>query len=503
MSDLTIGIADGKDYSHTDIVVINYDILHKHQDMLRAYEWDLLVVDEAHYCKSSKARRTKQVLGSWHRSPAKRLAPISAKRRLFLSGTPIVNRPIELHPILKSIDKSKWGNMMKYGKRYCDAHHNGYGWDFTGASNLEELQDKLRETCMVRRLKKDVLKDLPAKRRQVIEIPANGEADMVAAHSLKAQEWEERLLELRAAVEMAKASDNPQDYENAVEALTEGESAEFAEMSLIRKENAVAKIPYVAEHVKSVLESGVGKVVVFTHHHEVTDALVAEFGPAAAKLDGRDSMAQRDLAVQSFQNDTDVPVFIGGIKAAGVGLTLTASSHVVFAELDWVPGNMSQAEDRCHRIGQDSSVLVQHLVFEGSIDATMAHTVVNKQNVIDSALDTQESEENRKAREDAENAKLAPVAVTEAAATRSARREAIAEAAAILTDEDVERVHNHLRFLASVCDNAQSEDRMGFNKLDAQLGKDLAKLERLTPKQAALGQRITRKYHRQLGGQNG
>jgi SWI/SNF-related matrix-associated actin-dependent regulator 1 of chromatin subfamily A len=143
----------------------------------------------------------------------------------------------------------------------------------------------------------------------------------------------------------------------------------------------------VAEHVLGLLDS-VDKVVVMAHHHDVVDILteaLAEYG--VVSLTGRDNQADRQTSIDRFQDHPEVRVFVGSIQAAGIGITLTAASTVVFAELDWVPGNMSQAEDRCHRIGQTDSVLVQHVVLDGSIDARLAKTLVEKQAVITMAID--------------------------------------------------------------------------------------------------------------------
>jgi SWI/SNF-related matrix-associated actin-dependent regulator 1 of chromatin subfamily A len=156
-------VRNGKqEFPKTDVVIINYDILTKFDLLFR--EWDLLILDEAHYCKNNKAARTKAIFGG------KGQKPIKAKRRIILTGTPILNKPIEAYTILKSIAPDQFGNWKYYTDRYCDAKHDGWGVDVSGASNLGELQERLRSTCMVRRLKKDVLTELPAKRRQLIEI---------------------------------------------------------------------------------------------------------------------------------------------------------------------------------------------------------------------------------------------------------------------------------------------------------------------------------------------
>ena len=493
VADLTVGVAQGKNWPETDVVVINYDILKRHKATLDAEVWDILIVDECHYLKNPKTQRTKAVLGAWNEDPRKVVKAIAAKRRLFLTGTPIVNRPIELWPLLRSLDPDNLGRYWKgYVKRYCagyqDVVRTRHGtktiWQVGGASNLEELQDRLRATLMVRRLKADVLTELPAKRRQVIEVPPNGSVRIVKAEQKAWREVQEQLEDLRAQVELAKASEDEEDYRAAVAALTEQERVAFNEMSRLRHETALAKVDYVVEHVLNATD----KVVVFAHHRDVISALVTALREAERKvvtITGDTPMNARQAAVDAFQNDPETTVFVGNIQAAGVGLTLTAASHVVFAELDWVPGNMSQAEDRCHRIGQTQSVLVQHLVLDGTLDATMAHTLVEKQEVIDKALDTPTA--------------MKPVTPIEPPATKSTKRDQLGAEAANFTDEMVAAVHKALQRLAGVCDGAYSLDDMGFNRIDTRIGHSLAACETLTKRQAALGRKIVRKYHRQIG----
>ena len=469
-----------------DIVIINYDVLRKHTDLLRSRTWDMMIVDECHYLKNPKAQRTKAVLGDKKAD----LAPIEATRKLFLTGTPIVNRPIEIQAVLGAIAPDAYGNFFQFAKRYAGAYRSPYGWDFSGATNLDELQDGLRSRCMVRRLKADVLAELPAKRRSVIEIPANGKSKVVNAEMKAAAQHEERLAELKAAVELAKTSDDPAVYEQAVNRLRAETQVIFTEISELRKATAIAKAPLVAAHVAEIVEETGNKVVVFAHHHEVIDLLCDELAECGiVKLDGRDSMESRNTSVELFQSDDSVKVFIGGIHAAGVGLTLTASAHVVFAELDWVPGNMSQCEDRCHRIGQADQVLIQHLVLEGSIDANMAKAIVEKQAVIDAALDAPT--------DDAE-ADEPIVATSDAVLPVNARRADLEKAAEKLTADEILEIHQNLKTLAARCDGANAIDGQGFNKIDTAIGKSLASAGTLSAKQAALGRRITRKYAKQL-----
>jgi len=465
------------------INIVNYDIIGR---IDKSREWDLVVCDEAHYMKNKKALRTKQIMG--YREPRKSewaIEPIKAKRRMLLTGTPIVNRPIELHSLISYLDPQTWGNFFWYAKRYCDAHNNGYGWDFSGARNLDELQESLRSTVMIRRLKKDVLKELPEKRRQVIEIPANGCSGLVEKEARAYAAMQDRISGLQAALELARAGSDD-EYAAAVENLGEASSAAFSEISRIRHETAMAKVPKVIEHVLDVLDD-VESLVIMAHHHDVVASIragLAQKKIKSAVLTGETKMEDRQKAVDDFQSG-QVRVFIGTIRAAGVGITLTKASTVVFAELDWVPGNVSQAEDRLHRIGQEESVLVQHLVLEGSIDAVMAKTIVSKQAIIDQALDVMIRKEP-----------ILPMKEKRETSTRS-QLKAMAED---LTPEEIRQIHIDLKTLAGDdTDFANIRNGVGFNKIDARIGHDLAGMGCLTKMQAALGKKILHKYKGQLG----
>lgn len=475
---LTVGVANG-DFPDTDIVVLNYESVTKYADQIAARTWGACIVDEAHFIKNPKAQRSQAVKA------------IKATRKIRLTGTPIVNRPNELYNIIEDLGGS-WGSFFSFAKRYCNAHQNGFGWDFSGASNLDELQRRLRETCMVRRLKADVLTELPRKIRQIVEVEADS-ADQkraVKAETKHEQASEERLAFLRAQVEMSKA-ESDEAYQAAVATLAKASQVDFTEMSRLRHETALAKVPAVITHILNALEDDESrKIIIAAHHHDVIAALgegLAEFHPVT--LTGENNEKERQAAVDTFQADPACRVFIGGIQAAGVGITLTASSHVVFAELDWVPGVITQAEDRAHRIGQTETVLVQHLVLAESIDARMATMIVAKQRVIDSALDINHPE------------RAAQVyAPKQAAATHETKPDELAKVAATLTDEQIASIHAALRTLAGMdADWASDLNGIGFNKIDTALGHSLAERASLTPKQAALGLKLCKKYHKQLG----
>jgi SNF2 family DNA or RNA helicase len=491
----TIEIAKTKKpFPTSDIVVINYDILGKFKELFNTSttpragkrpkrsstyvgpRWDYLIADECHYVKNRGSIRTKL------------LAQIakSSSRKVFLTGTPILNRPVELWPVLSMLQPEVWKNFWAFAQRYCSAHHNGFGWDFGGASNLEELQTKLRSTLMIRRLKSEVLKDLPPKMRQVVEIPVSSKA-VKEKIQLELQEWkahEKKITKLQEAVQSAAINKDEEGFRESVKLLREAQAVAFQAMGKVRYETAMSKLPDVIEHLESVLETG-RKVVCFTHHHDMTDALAKTFGSSVV-VDGRVDVKERQARVDRFQTDPSCKLFLGGMKAAGVGLTLTSSSHVVFAEIDWVPGTLTQAEDRCHRIGQVDSVLVQHLVLEGSLDAYMAKRVIAKQEVIDKALDVKPLPKKEKGLDQ----KTLAFGVRYSTSSPPP--------ASLPSGISVDALLRALKLLASRCDGATSLDGQGFNKMDSQFGRDLASRNFLTPKQALAAHKMITKYRRQL-----
>ena len=349
VSERTIDVINGgreQIPSNPDVVIINYDVLTKYAKPLQSRIWDMVIMDEVHKIKNPKAKRTVVAVS------------IKARRKVLLTGTPITNRPIELQPIAGYLDYDSFGNFFNVARKYAGAYKGKFGWDYSGSSNLDELQRRLRQSFMIRRKKDEVLKELPAKRRQVIVLPSKGYTK-----------------------ELTKEFDALAD---AVEE-TSFEEVTFEKMSGVRHEMALAKVDDVIEHLVDLDH----QVVVMAHHKDVVQGIqdgLEAAGKTVVTLTGDCNQAHRQNSVDTFQAGK-ADVFIGTIGAAGVGITLTKASHVVFAELDWVPGNMSQAEDRCHRIGQTDSVLVQHLVVDKSLDARIAEALVDKQKVLDKALD--------------------------------------------------------------------------------------------------------------------
>lgn len=466
------------------VVVLNYEKLLDplFSKRLMGLQWDMLVCDEAHALKNPKAKRTQSVLGV----PANTKKKVEfqpglrhvSKRLVFLTGTPIENRPVEMQTLLSALDKQFEG--FAFLKRYCDAKQVWAGrsmvWDFSGASNLEELQNRLRASVMVRRLKRDVLKELPAKRRQLVTLPASGSEALIRRETAA---WEEHRIcieRLSEEKDAAHAMGDQESYIKAVAALKEAFAASMGEMATLRRLNGVAKLPAAIEHIEGILEN-TNKVIVFAHHKDVVMGLKKAFGDISVSISGETPMDERQKAVDRFQTDDSVKVFIGNIQAAGEGITLTASSTVVFVELDWVPGKVLQAEDRAHRIGQQDSVLVQHLVLDGSIDVGMAKSLIRKMDIADKALDADTELELPAISETVRPKKVYPA----------------------VQEEERNRIHESLRILAGNCDGARYRDDVGFNRNDSEIGKKLASTTKLTDGQVWLAKKILVKYHRQIG----
>jgi len=454
--------------------IVNYDRL---KEVPENVTFDFIIFDEAHYIKNEKAQRSKY---------ASALAK-KARHVLLLTGTPIANRPIELwHPLTLMGAEKQFGGFWNYAKRYCGAYHNGYGWDFRGAANLEELQVRLRERWMVRRLKKEVLQELPPKIRQIIPLPSTTTLKKLTEQEQQLRSVIERYDELLARAREAEVLEDEESFRYALEEL-ESVKASFTEASRIRREIGIAKVDLVAAHIKDILEEE-NKIVVFAHHKEVVDVLqksLSEYNPVV--ITGETSMQNRQSAVDAFQQNPDVRVFIGTLGAASTGLTLTAARVAVFAEIDWVPATLQQAEDRIHRIGQQDVALIQYLVIEGTLEAYIAEQIAKKMDIIDRALNQQVDSSIATIELQTPVAPIANVQVR-----RLPRLE--------IYDEKIhELARQALREIASMDrDRASLRNMEGFSKIDVRAGHALASLEKYTPAQAGYALRLAYKYRRQL-----
>jgi hypothetical protein len=230
------------------------------------------------------------------------------------------------------------------------------------------------------------------------------------------------------------------------------------------------------------------QVVVMAHHKDVVEGIkegLEAAGKTVVTLTGDCNQAHRQASIDTFQAG-DADIFIGTIGAAGVGITLTKASHVLFAELDWVPGNMSQAEDRCHRIGQENSVLIQHLVVDGSIDARMAQVLVDKQKVLDKALD------NVKVLDQSISINDLAVGVKEVEKIFSNKK------LKCFNDEIVDAMKACTSFLAARCDGAVEDDGRGYNGPDSRFGKSIDGQLIWTPAVQHAAKKMLKKYKGQL-----
>lgn len=348
-----------KTYKPTaDFLVINYDILSYWVDCLKELDIQILITDECHYYKNNSSKRTKAV---------KRIAK-TIPYIIALSGTPIVNRPIEAYNAINIINPNLFPSFMNFTRRYCNAKYNGYGWDFNGASNTQELHQTLVNTIMIRRLKKDVLKDLPDKLYSFVPLELSAEG--------------------KTEYQMAEDSFIDYVHENygvqkALKAVNAEVLVQYGELKKLAVKGALHQS---IEWIRNFLEID-GKLVVFAIHKFVIDELMKTFGDKSVKIDGSVSIAERQKAIDKFQKDESCRLFVGNIKAAGVGITLTASSNVAFLELPWTPGELKQAIDRVHRIGQKNCVNVHYLFANNTIMDKIARLIDQKQKIIDSVLD--------------------------------------------------------------------------------------------------------------------
>jgi SWI/SNF-related matrix-associated actin-dependent regulator 1 of chromatin subfamily A len=343
--------------------------------------WDISIYDEAQALKNPGSKRSQAVLGQYGLFQR-------SKRTVSLSGTPIENYPKEIWALAATICPAKFGDWSAFSKRYCGLHlepRNGERVLIdTGHSNLAELQQKLRSTFMIRRLKKDVLKELPPKRRQLVIL---GDQEIDWSKHPEFRRWKELYeKDYEAALARVEAAKTQEEYRRAIKSLQSFVGIAFQEMADYRHKTAVLKLPMCLKYIDDLLANGLDNVVIFAHHKDVLQKVYVHYKSDAVLLYGETPMAERGKIVSEFQNGPK-RVFIGGLKAAGTGITLTKASTVVFIEIDWVPATLSQAEDRLCRYGQTKMVHVIHLVLNNTLDVNMSQKVIKKQDVIDKALD--------------------------------------------------------------------------------------------------------------------
>ena len=445
-------------------------------------KFDLLIADECHFIKNPDAQRTRALIGNPRKSRPGLVD--NSRKKLFLTGTPLPNKPIELWPVLSVCSPAKFGNFRLFARLYCAAHEEWISktkkvWNIEGASNLERLQEVMRSTCLVRRLKKDVLTELPAKTRQIIPLEPDEHAKKIIAQELSIwnKKFGEDMAYVNQVMAVAEETRDENAYGQAVEKLQYIQRVAFMEMARVRHDLAVAKIPTVIKHITRLFDEGLEKLICFAHHKDVILAIYEKFKDVSVTFFGETKMQERQNAVDKFQTNSAIKLFIGGITAAGVGLTLTAASTEIFAELDWTPSTVTQAEDRAHRIGQKDAVLIQHLVYDGSLDARMAQMLVAKQEIADRALDKPTGMEIKP-----EEIALKPE-----------------ETILVVPLWKKIVLKDTLIQLAKMRGNTGEDEKHGFNKFDAIIGQSLATCRGdFSDRQAHLGLKLAKKYRGQI-----
>lgn len=427
---LTVGVAAGSDIPDTDFVIINYDILDKNREKLWAEHWDILVCDEAQYLSNGNSKRTQAIFGKWFFNPktqkwqckverakqraggTRKLRCLPANHRVMLTGTPMMKQPKDMWTMIREFDPDDLGKCWEdFAFTYCDGVMSSFGLQATGGSNLSELNEKLRRAFMIRRIKANVLKNLPEKTRQVIVFPPEGLKKTIKTERDKFTDALAMLDAANTGIEYNKklvleevdpalildtmATILPQGFDAPeIEDLDVGELAPgFAAYSEARRDLALSKVPMAAEHIQRLVDAG-EKVIVFAIHKDVISELHAKF-PTAARIVGGMGAKKVEAEKLRFQGDKDAGiapdpecnVILCNLKAGGVGHTLTEATVVVFVEMWSVPGDMEQCEDRAHRIGLEHNVLIQFLVVDGTIDALTIQTLIDRIAMIQEGVD--------------------------------------------------------------------------------------------------------------------
>lgn len=335
-----------------NIIIVNYDLIsHSHIFyQLKQRHFGLLICDEAHYLKNMQTKRTKAIL-------AKDGLIHNCERSLMMTGTPVLNRPSELYPILKVCAPAviaPYSDYWAYAKRYCDAWMDGFGLNDKGASHTEELNKKLREHYMIRRTWNDVEIQLPKRRYEMVFIDPSEKIK----GSLKILEAAER-----------------RDFKHQKLNIDAGG------LATLRRETAEEKIIHCLEQIREYVESS-GKLVIFAYHHSIIKRLEKELKDyGTVTLTGSTSQRDRQKAIDTFrQEGSDKKVFIGQIQAAGEGIDglQDVCHNILFIEFSWVPAEVAQAIARLWRLGQMKPVLIRFFIWANSVEEHMLRVALDK-----------------------------------------------------------------------------------------------------------------------------
>ena len=357
------------------IYIMSYDLTVKLEDKITEKNFKFIIADEAHYMKSPDAKRTKCLMPIIKRS----------KRVILITGTPILAKPVELYPLLTMLRPDLFHNFKEFGNRYCDPKRNFFGMDWTGSSNPKELNYILRH-IMIRRLKKEVMNQLPPKKRQKVEIQTDPKViKQIQAINLSSEKIIEKINELNNS----QINPNLVNYVNPEKPEDNNENL----LNLFNKVynlSAEAKISGVKEYIHYLIDNKC-KFLIFAHHMKMLDGIEEEVKKLKVdyiRIDGKVKLEKRQEYVYKYQHDETCLVAILSITACYTGITLTAASTVVFSELHMTPAVMIQAEDRAHRIGQEHEcVNIHYLYGPDTIDEVLFRMLNQKQNIFSNTLD--------------------------------------------------------------------------------------------------------------------
>lgn len=343
-----------------NIFIINYDILAKFLSTFLVARFDSLVVDECQYIKSASAKRSKCV-----KMIAQKIPSI-----ILLSGTPLLNRPVELFNSLNLIDPVNWSDYYRFTKKFCNGHQGPWGYDVSGASNIEELQRSISH-YFLRRTKDDVLKELPPK--TFIDIPIELENGARSKYRYAEESFIEYLRDVK--------NKNREEINRSLSAET------LTKLNELRILTSSGKVDTAKEIINNIMESG-EKIVVFSVYNEPLNILKEHFKDSAVMLIGSTKEADRNKAISDFQNNDDKKIFLGGMKAAGAGITLTAAANVLLIDYPWTNADRDQAIDRIHRPGQTAShATIYQLIAKNTIDKRMQKILKDKEEIFNQLIE--------------------------------------------------------------------------------------------------------------------
>ena len=337
------------------VAVINYDIIAWWRDWLEDQNFQTIILDECQYATNPAAKRCKASLALAKQIPF----------FLPLSGTPLTNRPLELFPVINAMNPKEWPNRKTYSHRYCGPKWTRFGWDFKGASNVDELHARLKQTGLIRNLQTDVMSEMPPLTRSIVPVELT---DNEEYHKAKTD-----------FVGWLKET-YPERLNKAIKAAALVQSGHLLRLA------ARLKLRSAVDWINLRLQQN-HKIVVFAVHKKCIRALKRRIHAKSVVVDGLVTGRHRETAIAQFQQDPQTKVLIGNIAAAGVGLNLTEANVLCSVELMQKPGPLLQMEKRIHRIGQTSPCWIYYFIGVGTIEESVLRLVQRKQKVITGTLD--------------------------------------------------------------------------------------------------------------------